>query len=80
MELEALFLCNGAADTAECGAVQGTSGAGGGGFLVFYVRPEDHRRVREAMKDLMYIPFEFENSGTQVIYYTPETYEPRVDE
>ena len=55
-------------------------GAGGGGFLVFYVRPEDHRRVREAMKDLMYIPFEFENSGTQVIYYTPETYEPRVDE
>jgi D-glycero-alpha-D-manno-heptose-7-phosphate kinase len=55
-------------------------GAGGGGFLVFYVRPEDHRRVREAMKDLMYIPFKFENSGTQVIHYTPETYEPRVDE
>jgi len=55
-------------------------GAGGGGFLVFYVRPEDRKRVREAMKDLMYIPFEFENSGTQVIHYTPETYEPRVDE
>ena len=47
---------------------------------MFYVRPEDHRRVREAMKDLMYIPFKFENSGTQVIHYTPETYEPRVDE
>ena len=63
------------------GAVGGKLlGAGGGGFLVFYVRPDDRKRVREAMKDLMYIPFEFENSGTQVIYYTPETYEPREDE
>lgn len=49
-------------------------GAGGGGFLVFYVRPEKQQFVREAMKDLMYIPFEFENGGTQVIHYTPETY------
>ena len=27
------------------------------------------------MKDLLYIPFEFEDSGTRVIHYTPETYE-----
>ena len=26
----------------------------------------------------MYIPFEFENGGTRVIHYTPETYEPKV--
>ena len=32
--------------------------------------------VRWAMRDLMYIPFEFENSGTRVIHYTPETYDP----
>ncbi len=52
-------------------------GAGGGGFLVFYVQPEKQEAVREAMKDLMYIPFEFENGGTRVIHYTPETYVPR---
>lgn len=52
-------------------------GAGGGGFLVFYVQPEKQDIVKDTMSDLMYIPFEFENSGTQVIHYTPETYEPK---
>lgn len=52
-------------------------GAGGGGFLVFYVQPEKQEAVRVAMKDLMYIPFEFENGGTRVIHYTPEIYVPR---
>lgn len=52
-------------------------GAGGGGFLVFYVQPEYHQAVMEAMSDLLYIPFEFENGGTRVIHYTPESYEPR---
>lgn len=52
-------------------------GAGGGGFLVFYVRPECQDSVRWAMRDLMHIPFEFENGGTRVIHYTPETYEPK---
>jgi D-glycero-alpha-D-manno-heptose-7-phosphate kinase len=32
------------------------------------------------MKDLMYIPFEFENGGTQVIHYTPEIYVPKEEE
>ena len=52
-------------------------GAGGGGFLVFYVQPEQQEAVQEAMRDLLYIPFEFENGGTRVIHYTPEIYEPR---
>jgi D-glycero-alpha-D-manno-heptose-7-phosphate kinase len=52
-------------------------GAGGGGFLVFYVPPEKQKVVKEAMQNLLYIPFCFEDSGTQVIYYTPEAYEPR---
>lgn len=51
-------------------------GAGGGGFLVFYVQPEKQEAVKKAMKDLMYIPFCFEDGGTQVIHYTPELYEP----
>ena len=60
----------------EAGALGGKLlGAGGGGFLVFYVEPENHERVREAMKDLLYVPFNFENGGTRVIYYTPETFD-----
>lgn len=52
-------------------------GAGGGGFLVFYVQPEHQEAVRQAMKNLMYIPFRFEEGGTRVIHYTPETFEPK---
>lgn len=53
-------------------------GAGGGGFLVFYVTPEKQVAVKEAMKDLLYIPFEFEDNGAQVIYYGPEEYIPNI--
>ena len=52
-------------------------GAGGGGFLVFYVQPEYQKAVREAMSDLLYIPFRFEEGGTRVIHYSPEAYTPR---
>lgn len=55
-------------------------GAGGGGFLIFYCRPEKRKAVKEALKDLMYIPFGFETGGTRVIHYTPETYIPKEDE
>lgn len=62
----------------DAGALGGKLlGAGGGGFLVFYVQPDKQDSVRFAMKDLMYIPFRFENGGTRVIHYTPETYEPK---
>ena len=54
-------------------------GAGGGGFLVFYVQPDYQDDVKRAMKDLMYIPFSFEDGGTRVIHYTPETYVPLED-
>lgn len=47
-------------------------GAGGGGFLVFYVQPEKQEHVKKAMRDLMYIPFKFEDGGTRVIHYSPE--------
>ena len=52
-------------------------GAGGGGFLVFYVQPERQDSVRWAMRNLMHIPFEFEDGGTRVIHYTPESYIPK---
>lgn len=60
----------------EAGAIGGKLlGAGGGGFLVFYVPEEYQDSVRKAMSDLLYIPFKFENSGTQVVYYTAENFD-----
>ena len=52
-------------------------GAGGGGFLLFYVQPGKKDAVMNAMKDLLYVPFRFEDGGTRVIHYTPEMFEPR---
>lgn len=64
----------------QAGALGGKLlGAGGGGFLVFYVQPEYQEAVKDAMKELMYIPFRFEDGGTRVIHYTPETYVPLED-
>lgn len=62
----------------QAGALGGKLlGAGGGGFLVFYVQPEKQEEVRKAMQDLMYIPFRFEDGGTRVIHYTAEDYIPQ---
>lgn len=54
-------------------------GAGGGGFLVFYVQPECRESVMKAMSDLLYIPFRFEDGGTRVIHYSPEEYVPKAE-
>lgn len=65
----------------DAGALGGKLlGAGGGGFLVFYVQPEKKQAVKEAMKDLLYVPFHFEDEGTRVIHYTPGTYIPKEEE
>ena len=52
-------------------------GAGGGGFLVFYVQPEKKEAVKEVMKDLLYVPFHFEDGGSRVLYYAAEDYTPK---
>ena len=49
-------------------------GAGGGGFLLFYVPETNHESVKNAMSDLLHVPFKFEDAGTRVIHYTPELY------
>jgi D-glycero-alpha-D-manno-heptose-7-phosphate kinase len=43
-------------------------GAGGGGFLLFYVEPQNHLRVRQSLSDLTELPFQFEPQGSKVIY------------
>ena len=52
------------------GAVGGKLlGAGGGGFILFYVEPERQDEVRRALGDLIHVPFHFESGGSQIIYY-----------
>jgi D-glycero-alpha-D-manno-heptose-7-phosphate kinase len=48
-------------------------GAGGGGFLLFYVKEENHARLRKALKDLKELPFRFDNSGLSIIYYSRQS-------
>jgi len=52
-------------------------GAGGGGFLLFYVEPDKQKNVIKALDDLMHVPFNFENEGTSIVYYNPIVYIPR---
>ena len=47
-------------------------GAGGGGFLLFFVPPECQQKVRERLSDLLWVPFQFDTGGSQVIFYEPE--------
>ena len=47
-------------------------GAGGGGFMLFFVKPELQPRVKEKLGKLLHVPFRFENLGSQIIYYALE--------
>ena len=44
-------------------------GAGGGGFLLFYVNPEKQQAVKKALSGLQELGFNFEDSGTRITYY-----------
>lgn len=57
----------------KAGAIGGKLlGAGGGGFMLFFVEPEKQKKVKEALKDYLQVPFRFEDQGSQIIYYTKE--------
>jgi len=46
-------------------------GAGGGGFLLLFARPEDQTRIREELKHLIHAPVNFDESGSRVVLYQP---------
>lgn len=48
-------------------------GAGGGGYLMFYVEPEYQEKVRQAVK-LQEYKFNFSKTGTEVVYEHRTTY------
>jgi len=47
-------------------------GAGGGGFMLFYVSPERREALRMRLKKLLCVPFGFSNRGSHVVVYEPE--------
>lgn len=46
-------------------------GAGGGGFMLIFAKPEMHPQIRERLKNLLHVPFQFETMGSQIIFYEP---------
>jgi len=53
----------------SAGAVGGKlTGAGGGGFMLLFVPPEKQREVRRKLNNLIYVPFKFEFSGSQIVF------------
>jgi len=55
----------------QAGALGGKiCGAGGGGFILFFVSPENIRKVKKALKSFLLVPFRFENLGSHVIFYS----------
>ena len=54
------------------GAIGGKlTGAGGGGFLLFFVPPEKQTAVKDALNGLIHVPFRFDNAGSRMIHHQP---------
>jgi D-glycero-alpha-D-manno-heptose-7-phosphate kinase len=47
-------------------------GAGGGGFMLFFVPPERKEALRTRLKTLLCVPFKFSSKGSHVVVYEPE--------
>ncbi len=61
----------------RAGAVGGKLlGAGGGGFLLLFVDPEKQPAVKKALRRLLHVPVCFENSGSRIIFYDSDGYQP----
>lgn len=58
----------------NAGAIGGKLlGAGGGGFLLFFVEPQNQQDVRNTLSNLYELPFSFDTGGgTRITYYDQE--------
>jgi D-glycero-alpha-D-manno-heptose-7-phosphate kinase len=48
-------------------------GAGGGGFFLIFAKPQEQKKIRARLRKLLEIPFRFENLGSQIIFYQPNS-------
>ena len=56
----------------KAGAIGGKIlGAGGGGFMLLFARPEKHEAIRAALSNLVHVAFNFDDSGSRVVLYQP---------
>ena len=56
----------------SAGALGGKlTGAGGGGFMLLFAPPERHAAIREKLNKLLWVPFQFDVNGSQIIFYDP---------
>ena len=56
----------------KAGAIGGkVLGAGGGGFILFFVKPGNQKKVKNALSKLTHVPFNFENTGSKIVVYQP---------
>jgi D-glycero-alpha-D-manno-heptose-7-phosphate kinase len=46
-------------------------GAGGGGFMLLFAKPENHAEIRGRLKNLVHVDFNFDNYGSRVALYQP---------
>ncbi|MBF0541295.1 MAG: kinase [Nitrospirae bacterium] len=46
-------------------------GAGGGGFLLIFARLDAQKQIKERLKNILHVPFKFETSGSQIVFYQP---------
>jgi len=54
----------------NAGAIGGKIlGAGGGGFLLFYVEPQNQQAVIQSLSDLFHLKFRLDSDGTRITYY-----------
>lgn len=57
----------------DSGAIGGKiTGAGGGGFLLLFVPPDKQTEIREKLNKLIYVPFKFEFTGSQIVFCEPQ--------
>jgi D-glycero-alpha-D-manno-heptose-7-phosphate kinase len=66
-EIDALYQ-----EAMAAGAVGGKIlGAGGGGFLLLFAKPEHQAAIRQRLSGLVHVPFTFNDSGSRVVLYQP---------
>ena len=56
----------------KAGAIGGKIlGAGGGGFMLLFAKPEKQSVIRERLKGLFHVNFNFDETGSRVVLYQP---------